>query len=252
MNRNLKFAIAAAIASLGVTGQAHALTQSGIGTNSSLFLYVFEDRGLNTTATNSAVFDLGSMGGFDVTANQSWDFSANSAWTTYISSIANQANVHWGVAAALSTGGTGSYLYSTFSNLVAPAGGQLSSAIINLNKVIYAYGGAACTSCGFDAVMPNDAASGSWGNNDGLGTFTGVMTTGLGGSMDFYNYKSNGTKAATTLASYAFNGDADYFKLDGTGHLSYVAAPVPEADSYAMMLAGLGLVGYMVRRRKAA
>ena len=35
--------------------------------------------------------------------------------------------------------------------------------------------------------------------------------------------------------------------------LTYTALPpVPEADSYAMMLAGLGLVGYMVRRRKAA
>lgn len=40
------------------------------------------------------------------------------------------------------------------------------------------------------------------------------------------------------------------------GH-SYAAAmaatpPVPEASSYAMMLAGLGLVGYAVRRRKSA
>jgi hypothetical protein len=29
------------------------------------------------------------------------------------------------------------------------------------------------------------------------------------------------------------------------------AAPVPEAETYAMMLAGLGLVGFMARRRKA-
>ena len=31
---------------------------------------------------------------------------------------------------------------------------------------------------------------------------------------------------------------------------TYVFAPVPEADTYAMMLAGLGLVGYSVSRRK--
>jgi hypothetical protein len=36
------------------------------------------------------------------------------------------------------------------------------------------------------------------------------------------------------------------------GHLEGVAtlAPVPEADTYAMMLAGLGLVGFMAHRRR--
>jgi hypothetical protein len=29
-----------------------------------------------------------------------------------------------------------------------------------------------------------------------------------------------------------------------------VAAPVPEPETYAMMLAGLGLLGFMARRRK--
>ena len=48
MNRNLKFAIAAAIASLGVTGQAHALTNSTSTTSGSLFLYAFEDRTANS------------------------------------------------------------------------------------------------------------------------------------------------------------------------------------------------------------
>lgn len=72
--------------------------------------------------------------------------------------------------------------------------------------------------------------------------------------MDFFKYTSIGTKktSLSTKTAYAFNGDADYFSLSSNGTLSYVAAPVPEADSYAMMLAGLGLVGYMVRRRKAA
>jgi len=36
-----------------------------------------------------------------------------------------------------------------------------------------------------------------------------------------------------------------------TGSLSLVAAPVPEPETYAMMIAGLGLVGFMARRRKA-
>jgi hypothetical protein len=37
--------------------------------------------------------------------------------------------------------------------------------------------------------------------------------------------------------------------LDGAGNL-HVAA-IPEPETYALMLAGLGLVGWMARRRKA-
>lgn len=31
-----------------------------------------------------------------------------------------------------------------------------------------------------------------------------------------------------------------------------IRAPVPEPESYAMLLAGLGLMGFMVRRKKTA
>jgi hypothetical protein len=50
-----------------------------------------------------------------------------------------------------------------------------------------------------------------------------------------------------------------YFKLRGfadgvntnQGIYTFTAAAVPEAETYAMMLAGLGLVGFMARRRSS-
>lgn len=253
MNRNLKFAIAAAVASLGITGQAHALTNSGAGTSGSLFLYAFEDRALNTTATNTAIFDLGLASGFNTSSSQTFDFSANSAWTSYIATIANPANIKWGVYGAIGSGSTGSNAFTTLS--VVPSsinGSSLSSSIINYNTEIGVYG-TACTSCGFNVVTTNDLATAKWDNNAGI--IPATLTAGLGGSMNFYEYTSTGTKATNLATQTAFNtgGSPSYFTLSNTGVLTYTAAaPVPEANSYALMLSGLGLVGYVVRRRKAA
>ncbi len=252
MNRNLKFAIAAAIASLGVTGQAHALTASTSTGSGSLFLYAFEDRQANPLATNTAIFDLGLASGFDATKNQTFDFSANSAWTSYIATIANPANIHWGVfGVTKGTGGTGTGMLTTLSLVGAVTGQVVNSVTPNSNTVMSVYASAN----GFNSVQTNDLASGKWDDKGGY-TWPGVMTaSGLDNSMSFYKYVSTGTKAANiaTETAYATGGDADYFTLGSNGVLTYTAAAaVPEADSYAMMLAGLGLVGYMVRRRKVA
>lgn len=54
--------------------------------------------------------------------------------------------------------------------------------------------------------------------------------------------------------AYEHTGNAAE-KIDGTpaeihSAVFSVTSPVPEADSYAMMLAGVGLVGFMVYRRR--
>ncbi|MDZ7856412.1 PEP-CTERM sorting domain-containing protein [Sphaerotilus sp.] len=63
-----------------------------------------------------------------------------------------------------------------------------------------------------------------------------------------------------TNTSYTFQGLAGesyhlYFSGKGLNgmvvdNVSIMAAPVPEPESYAMMLAGLGALGFMARRRK--
>jgi hypothetical protein len=51
---------------------------------------------------------------------------------------------------------------------------------------------------------------------------------------------------ATKSVLSGWNGSTTILHLEGIATL----APVPEADTYAMMLAGLGLVGFMAHRRR--
>ena len=48
--------------------------------------------------------------------------------------------------------------------------------------------------------------------------------------------------------SFTANGQM----VDQTYHIEMVTAPIPEPETYALMLAGLGLVGFMARRRRKA
>jgi hypothetical protein len=57
------------------------------------------------------------------------------------------------------------------------------------------------------------------------------------------------TASQTTLSSVDYQPAGEW--TVNAQSLQYTA-PVPEAETYGMMLAGLGLVGYMVRRRNAA
>ncbi len=87
----------------------------------------------------------------------------------------------------------------------------------------------------------------------GLNQFFNVGNTlnGSGGSVLFWGLVSN----TYTFTGITFGNTAsgtDFFAFDNftVGSLQQVKSPVPEPETYAMFLAGLGLMGYMARRRK--
>ncbi|MBN8759261.1 MAG: PEP-CTERM sorting domain-containing protein [Thiobacillus sp.] len=82
-------------------------------------------------------------------------------------------------------------------------------------------------------------------------TFTGTVMTGAIGEVDLFQ-----NVYYWDLASAPSNY---YFAIDAPVHTSFAqvavdiaAAPVPEPETYAMLAAGLGLVGWQVRRRNKA
>lgn len=83
--------------------------------------------------------------------------------------------------------------------------------------------------------------SGAWsqGFTSGVGNFSWDGTYGHAYTLDYH-----ATVSGATGSGISFNGIL--YSL----HLTGMVAAVPEATTYGMMLAGLGLVGFTARRKK--
>ena len=101
--------------------------------------------------------------------------------------------------------------------------------------------------------------AGAWGTQtlliEGLNDGSVLDTSSLGVSPAAQTFNAGWSgidELRITIGSdFVQNGD-----LGGTGqhwaldNLTYNAAPIPEPETYAMLLAGLGLLGFVARRRK--
>jgi hypothetical protein len=86
-----------------------------------------------------------------------------------------------------------------------------------------------------------------------LNTYAGYNVLGVPGTgtEDYWKFTTTGLTAGSYYI--AVNG-----VIQGAGggtytsNVNFALAPVPEPETYAMMAAGLGLLGFMARRRKSA
>jgi hypothetical protein len=155
---------------------------------------------------------------------------------------------------------------ATFSAAVNSTSGNLDSALVLFNEGGYALYG------NDDAMLGSSNAGLPAGNAHGpqaqgwyhlavipLGT---PPVSGNGFTPDRYMFPNvsspytqiltpTGPGGASSLTGWAPLGDGTTINEEYRLRLSGVqAAPIPEPESYAMLLAGLGLIGTMVRRRK--
>jgi len=156
-----------------------------------------------------------------------------------VSAQADTTSTDWGQHASFEIGGgfksAGSFIdYYLFS--INPAASVTSSAVVLNNQSVFNITGATYSlwsgdgaGAGVDTLVATFALDGTTGN-----TFNSQAL-----AVGNYFYKVTGNVTG------AFGG---LYSLTST----LVTAPVPEPETYALMLAGLGAVAFVARRRKSA
>ena len=145
------------------------------------------------------------------------------------------------VAGVLSPGGDGAWGSSN--------GGQLNLALGTGGKLGFAAGASVLLDLGLGDKIVFDQA-GDWLEGSGNATLQlNYIDYNLTYTV-FQNVSTQNFTLAGIVGHDAANYTANFFQSGNDYNLSFTAVPVPEADTYLLMLAGLGLVGFQVRRRR--
>lgn len=265
MNFKMKALVAAAVAVMSISGAANAaLTPAG--DSSSLVLTV-----LDTSRNVSAAFDLGfdyqgfAVGGAQSTSSFSWNLTLGNyadAWSQFLNG-ADLGKIQWGVLAGDNVGPVGQSgskgfitTYNTTLNGNTPSSGILYnqfgsplvqlSAYVNENNKLGNHGSVAD---GASVANSGSAYAGTLYLDSKFFKVGPVALSGLGTEQGVVQYLN--TAGAINRGTVNIYKDAT-FSLGADGILRYTVAAVPEPETYALLLAGLGLVGAAARRRKSA
>ena len=284
MNFKLNALIAAAL--MAAAAPSFAAISDATSGNGELLVNLRFYTGDNNSGGDdiSAVFDLGvTMNDFLANRgvagySQTWNLtSANygTAWNTVMAFAgANTAAIEYNVIALDNSNSNtaGGARYLTTAGATFPA-------LANLNTNNFSFLNSYVTtnnSRGTHATEVNGASTAT--SSDAQNTYFGKVNGGLGDgdnwagqttadttktlatAQNFWFLTTSSTTNAHQATKSAFGVDLNGNGSIGTGEFGQwsvnaaagtvsFANPVPEASTYGMMLAGLGLVGFMARRR---
>jgi hypothetical protein len=261
MNFKLKALVAAAVATITMSGAANAIT---VGVNGEMFLAAFD-----STTNNSYIKALGTTAlAFNGTGSYSANLASDTNWTSFAGAITNPANVVYQVLGF--SAGTDSLIPNSFmrtTSSVTPNGPGLSNGGWDaLYQDVSTSGGGlntwmsngplgnlSVTGTGsrFIASLTTGASAGVLQNNWETQWLSGINTTAVLGANDgFYTVTRGAVVPRGQISTPVVSALLGNWNLNAAGSLTYNAvAAVPEADTSAMMLAGLGLMGFVARRR---
>lgn len=276
----MKLKLIVAALAIAASASAHAQIERMDTGNGELFLNLF-----NEGAAVSVTFDLTaptSVTGMAFSADPrmndvlpaamntpgaklSWDLNAWTEWASFKTAAGGAAGTVYDLAAFAQTDATGipgSIRILTTSNTdlsdieTLTNGGVIKMSEVD-NNLVAAQNELASQQVANGAGMATSGLA-YYGEGKGIDfytSFTGTSIADVGTPLSFYHLTTSGAEGTTTssrqlavVTPYAGQWNLDY----DAGTLSYSVAAVPEADTWAMLLAGLGLMGFIARRRLQA
>ncbi|MDO8294100.1 MAG: PEP-CTERM sorting domain-containing protein [Gallionella sp.] len=271
----LKMKLMAAAVALAASAGANAAMDNFTSGNGSLAFIALDFTGSPISVMMDLDFNVDSFLPTAMSAPGTtiqWNFGANTLtvngvasgstqtnWNNALTSfnaVAQTAETKWGVIAGdslgdgtpgdtryLSTAAPGTTLATMQNQTKANLAGF--SAVKDLydgNNSLQATENGSTATSGFAWVGDGGSFgnAGKWRNKSSWVTWADV-----GQTADFYMADTNNGISSTRALITPYAGDFTY----AAGVLTYAVAAVPEPSEYALMLAGLGMIGFMARRR---
>ncbi len=236
----------------------------------------------------SGLFDLGFKMNDMVAANgqagfsKSWDLTSGTygaSWNQLMNFVgpANAHLIRFNVIALdttdLNDAGGPRYLTTANVDTYPKLGNTNLKGFVNMDKYIEANnsrGTHATDDNGASVAMPTDPSNTFFGAINGFGQgdtwlqkTTADTTQPLGTEQNFWFLTTSSTSALAQATKTPFGvdlnndgnigeGEFSKFKLTENGVLTFTnpsVSPIPEADTWAMLLAGLSMLGMIIRRR---
>ncbi|MEC5217717.1 hypothetical protein RCH09_002679 [Actimicrobium sp. GrIS 1.19] len=259
----LQLKLIAAAALIAVAGSASASIQQGnalAAGGGELVFFAYD-----ATQGKSFQQDLGMIFNNFLPTNASLpNFSASvlgANWTSYLASVGGSlAGTTWGVVGeykgsgiqvngqrlmtTVAAGTTAAQLAAQSTNKLATAVAAANANFLALNATNVADANVAVNASYVNAYD----FTANVGNNLGSGlTFSNANAIGTAAAFTYFARTTTGALAANTAYNNAFS-----FNFDGSSISAVTVSAVPEPTTYAMMIAGLMLVGGIARRRNSA
>ena len=233
---------------------------------SEMFMTVWQASGTGTgTVNRSFTYDMG-VSVADMKANKGTDLfinkviSGSSDWTNFLAAGAStsfQYNVSGGERADVAK----NYLLQTYaaSTVTTKTNLQLSNGLDAIQQYVGANNATGTHAAGPDGVSFNTSGDAYFMTNNSVTWIgsTGANSVAVGTAAMFGEMYQNGANPGTNATNSIYAGKMLLSQSGSTYSLQYQVpagvvpvTPVPEASTYAMLLGGLGAIGFMARRRK--